>query len=46
MPYNPRGPLIDGMFLVQLMVVCGSQADRSLNWTVRMNKVVDRVTQE
>ena len=23
-----------------------SQADRALNWTARINKVVDRVTQE
>ena len=26
--------------------VDASQADRSLNWTARINKVVDRVTQE
>ena len=26
--------------------IYASQADRALNWTVRINKIVDRVTQE
>ena len=41
-----RGQLVMHQRLQHDVNVDASQADRALNWTARINKVVERVTQE
>ena len=35
-----------GKYIIHDVKIDALQADRALNWTARINKVVDRVTQE
>ena len=41
-----RGQLVMHQYILHDVNIDASQADRALNWTACINKVVDRVTQE